>query len=48
LENGTIGEGAVLGCGLLLNAKNGLAVFFTFNGNLWGKLLVIHVIIEGL
>jgi hypothetical protein len=32
--------GAVFGCGILLNSKNELAVFFTLNGTLLGKLLV--------
>jgi hypothetical protein len=30
---------SVVGCGLLLNSKNELAVFFTVNGILCGKLL---------
>jgi hypothetical protein len=35
-------EGDVVGCGLLLNSKNELAVFFTVNGILRGKLIVTH------
>jgi hypothetical protein len=34
---GLIGEVAVFGCGLLLNSKNELAVFFTHKGLLMGK-----------
>jgi hypothetical protein len=37
-----IAEGSVLGCGLLLNSKNKLAVFFTVNGTLLGKLPLTH------
>jgi hypothetical protein len=40
--NGAIVTGGVFGCGLLLNPKNELAVFFTLNGNLLGKLLVVY------
>jgi hypothetical protein len=37
------GPGAtVVGCGILLNAKNELAVFFTLDGILIGKLLMTH------
>jgi hypothetical protein len=39
-----IAGGDVLGSGLLLNSKNELAVFFTVNGILLGKLLVIQII----
>jgi hypothetical protein len=39
-----IKSGAVVGCGLLLNSKNQLAVFFTRNGLLLGKLLLTHII----
>jgi hypothetical protein len=37
-----IDAGDVVGCGLMLNSKNELAVFFTVNGILCGKLIVIH------
>jgi hypothetical protein len=37
-----IDAGAVVGCGLLLNSMNELAVFFTVNGILCGKLHVTH------
>jgi hypothetical protein len=33
------GEGDVVGCGLVLNPKNQLAIFFTGNGILMGQLL---------
>jgi hypothetical protein len=36
---GVIAKGDVFGCGLLLNSKNELAVFFTLDGNILGKLL---------
>jgi hypothetical protein len=32
------GRGDVLGCGLLLNPENKVAIFFTMNGMLLGKL----------
>jgi hypothetical protein len=43
---GFIKPGDVFGCGLLLNSKNEfeLAVFFTVNGILLGKLLLGHII----
>jgi hypothetical protein len=33
------GRGDVMGCGILLNSKNELAIFFTANGILLGKHL---------
>jgi hypothetical protein len=36
----------VFGSGLLLNSRNELAVFFTLNGNLLGKLLLTHIMNE--
>jgi hypothetical protein len=41
---GTIAGAKVIGCGLLLNSKNELAVFFTVDGILLGKLFLIHII----
>jgi hypothetical protein len=35
---GSISAGDVFGSGLMLNSKNELAIFFTFNGILLGKL----------
>jgi hypothetical protein len=32
------GLGDILGCGLLMNPENKLAIFFTLNGTLLGKL----------
>jgi hypothetical protein len=37
-----IEQGTVFGCGIFLNSKNELAVFFTRNGELLGKLLAPH------
>jgi hypothetical protein len=35
----------IVGCGILLNSKNELSVFFTLDGTLIGKLLLItHII----
>jgi hypothetical protein len=34
------GRGDVMGCGILLNSKNELAIFFTANGILMGKHLL--------
>jgi hypothetical protein len=34
------GCGDVMGCGILLNSKNELAIFFTANGILMGKHLI--------
>jgi hypothetical protein len=34
------GRGDVMGCGILLNSKNELAIFFTANGILMGKHLI--------
>jgi hypothetical protein len=36
-QTGPVGVGSVFGCGLLINSKNELAVFFTHNGILMGK-----------
>jgi hypothetical protein len=41
---GSFDAGDVFGSGLLLNSKNELAVFFTVNGILLGKLLLIYII----
>jgi hypothetical protein len=38
------GQGDVLGCGLLLNAKNEVSIFFTGNGLLMGQLLGLMLI----
>jgi hypothetical protein len=44
--NENIDKGSVLGCGLLLNSNNELAFFFTVDGILLGKLLLLltHII----
>jgi hypothetical protein len=39
---GEFNGGAVVGCGLLLNSKNELAIFFSWNGRPLGKLIVPH------
>jgi hypothetical protein len=41
---GPIGEGDIIGCGLFLNSKDELAIFFTLNGILLGKLLLTQLI----
>jgi hypothetical protein len=36
------GNGVVLGCGILFNSKNQLAIFFTFNGSLLGQSIWVY------
>jgi hypothetical protein len=33
-------NGNVIGCGLVLEPDNKLAIFFTLNGQIWGELVL--------